>query len=211
MPVKFAPKAVVRYEATFLNYVNQNFNALQAALNRAARETISTTAPSDPYTGETYYNNTTKTVYRWDGSAWNEEAYMGATNIYIPCTTTACTSTALTTIAWNTAGGTFSTNLMTYSTGVFTVVKAGTYCIEVTLLYDSHATGTRHALIKLNGGYVKRNAAPANSSFDAGVQVAYNIRLAASDTIAVEGMQDSPGSLNVKNVGSFFNAVRVGP
>lgn len=84
MPIKFTPNLIPRFDSTFLNYINQNFIRLQTALDRAAVETISTTAPTDPYTGQMYTDTALGITYIYSGSAWVPFKHWGAGTAYTP-------------------------------------------------------------------------------------------------------------------------------
>ena len=212
MPVSFTPDNIPRFDSTFLNYVNQNFQRLKQALNSVPKETVSTTAPSSPYVGQTYYNATTQTTFRWNGSAWKEESFMGnrAFSVDSPGLAAMTTGT-LTVVPFNTTG--LDTALMTYATGTFTVVKAGYYIISTNLAWGLSAAGsTREVFLTHSGVYVVGNASPVNNVVNPRSSVTYPAYLAAGDTITTVGYHDVGANLAVVAgvSATYFRVVRTG-
>lgn len=212
MPVSFTPDNIPRYEAQFLNYVNQNFQRLKNALAAVPKETISSTAPSNPYTGETYYDSTTQTVYRYNGTAWKEESYMGNRAFRLDSPGLAAMATgALTIIPFNV--GSLDTDLMTYLAGTFTVVKAGYYVINVNVAWGLSAVGTtRETFINHNGVYASGSASPPNAAVNPRSSTCYPAKLAAGDTLIVYGVHDVGAPLAVVGgvSATYFEIVRTG-
>lgn len=212
MPVSFTPDNIPRYDSGFLSYVNQNFQRLKQALNTVAKETISTSAPASPYIGQTYYNSTTQTTYRWNGTSWAEESFMGNRSFSVDSPGLAAMATgALTVVPFNTA--TLDTNLMTYAAGTFTVVKAGYYIIDANVAWGLAAGGTtRETFINHNGNYAVGNASPPNAAVNPRSSATYPIKLAAADTLIVYGFHDVGAPLAVVGGagGTYFRVVRTG-
>ena len=75
-----------------------------------------TADPSDPATGEIYYNSTSNKWKRYDGSAWYEIAFTVAT------TTSTSSSTSTTTTTTSTTTTTTSTTTTTTSTSTTTTI-----------------------------------------------------------------------------------------
>lgn len=84
MPVSFTPDLVPRFDATFLSYINTNMQRLKQALSGVAKETISTTAPSSPYTGQRYTNTSLGIDYIYNGTAWVPVSHWGAGTLHTP-------------------------------------------------------------------------------------------------------------------------------
>jgi len=212
VPVSFTPDNIPRYDSGFLSYVNQNFQRLKQALNTVAKETISTSAPASPYIGQTYYNSTTQTTYRWNGTSWAEESFMGNRSFSVDSPGLAAMTTGtLTVVPFNTTG--LDTALMTYSGGTFTVVKAGYYIISANITWGLSAAGsTREVFINHNGVYAVGNAAAPNAVVNPRSSATYPIKLAAADTLIAYGFHDVGANLAVVGGASatYFRVVRTG-
>jgi len=212
VPVSFTPDNIPRYDSGFLSYVNQNFQRLKQSLATVAKETISTSAPASPYIGQTYYNSTTQTTYRWNGTSWAEESFMGNRSFTVDSPGLAAMATgALTVIPFNTGG--LDTSLMTYAAGVFTVVKAGYYILNANIAWGLAAGGTtREVFINHGGVYAVGNAGAPNAVVNPRCSATYPIKLAAADTLTIYGFHDVGAPLAVVGgvSATYFRAVRTG-
>lgn len=70
MPIIFTPDNTPRYDSGLLRYIVENFTRLKGLLANVPRETISGTAPADPYTGQGWFDTTNKQLKYWNGTAW---------------------------------------------------------------------------------------------------------------------------------------------
>ena len=84
MPVKFTPDLIPRFDQTFLGYINTNMQRLKQSLEKVAVETISTTAPASPYTGQRYINTTLGIDYVYNGTSWIPVSHWGPYIAYTP-------------------------------------------------------------------------------------------------------------------------------
>lgn len=209
MPVNFSPKPIVRFEETLLNYMNINFQRVQDAFKRAQQGTVSTTAPPSPQTGDTYYNSTSQTSFRYNGTAWVEEVFMGNRDSLVTSPGATAPNVTLALMPWNTAG--LDTALMTYSAGTFTVVKSGYYVISACIVYGTGGTGTRNCYVMHNGAYVARQGAPPDA-VSPGSTCSYGQYLTAGDTVSAWYYQNSGGNLALVGgaSASYFGFVRTG-
>lgn len=92
------------------------------------------------------------------------------------------------------------------NTGRLTVPAGGggVYDIKANIRFAANATGTRKALLRLNGAtYIAGNEGPGNASIDNDVTVATDYLLAAADYVEVIVWQNSGGALNVLATGNL--------
>ena len=86
-----------------------------------------TSDPSDPATGEIYYNSTSNKWKRYNGSAWYEIAFtVETTTSTSTSTTTTTTSTSTTTTTTSTTTTTTSTSTTTTTTSTTTTTTSTT-------------------------------------------------------------------------------------
>lgn len=208
MPISFTPDLIPRYESGFLNYVNQSMLRLKEALKDAPLETIQETDPVSPYQGQTWYKPSEQTVYIYTGSDWAELYYHGSKDSLMVSPGATAPNVTLALMPWTTAGS-LDTNLMTYSGGTFTVVKAGHYTINACIVYGTGGTGTRNCYIMHNGNYVARQGAPPDA-VSPGATCSYSQYLAAGATVSAWYYQDSGGNLALVggSSASYFGFVR---
>lgn len=83
MPLNFTPNLIPKFDSGLLRYINENFQSLKRLLASAPVETISATAPSNPYIGQPWYDTGDKVLKSWSGTKWTP----GWDTTYVPTLT----------------------------------------------------------------------------------------------------------------------------
>lgn len=100
------------------------------------------------------------------------------------------------------------------STGTYTVPVSGTYQVEASVCFTSNATGLRASRIYKNGVYEAGGSIYAAYSGDVTTSVVSSlVKAVAGDTIAIDGLQTSGGSVTLASglaADNHFSIVRVG-
>lgn len=87
-------------------------------------------------------------------------------------------------------------NEIPWTTNLWTVPTAGYYQINASLVFATNATGIRAVRILINGTVVAQSQVPAGS-LGSGSSVSRCKYLAASDTVQIQGYQNSGGALTL--------------
>lgn len=140
MPVRFTPDLIPRYDATFLRYINENFQKLKQALGQVGVETISSSAPGSPYAGQTYIDVSAGISYIYTGSAWIPYSHWGAGYTYTPSWTQtgAVAKTVSPVTEWFREGKKISGSIYMTATGGATVANSAQ---NVTTPYTAAVAG----------------------------------------------------------------------
>jgi hypothetical protein len=90
-----------------------------------------------------------------------------------------------------------TTGFASFSSGVWTIAKAGRYLIEGTIGFDGSTVGRRIMFLFRNGAEVYRVEVPVVTTQNITIPFSTTRRLAVGDTIEVKAYQNSGGNLDV--------------
>lgn len=74
MGQRFNPRPVPRFDQSLIPSVNENFQQLVRLLANIPTETVSATAPDNPYLGQIWVDTSSSYIVRvWDGTRWQPD------------------------------------------------------------------------------------------------------------------------------------------
>jgi hypothetical protein len=189
---------------TLSNWVANNYASVKV-LTGATLHTAITGA--DLFAGLLAYETSTGQYWRYDGSAWNIEAFGTPPRAHLTKTTTQSIATGGTGTVVTTWTATMARGMTANaSAGTITIPYTGRYNVYAQVLFAAAATGYRAVTVLQNGSAMARNEyTPASSANTAFVPVTITGYVyTAGDVLSLNALQTSGGAINVIATSTFI-------